>query len=171
MMQTKEGGIVTTEERQANNRRIAELPLNGRNALSLMYLSPDVKAQAGTSGFGDRGTALSNVSINGGDASNNATANVSVAGTVTTSPSTINITNVLGFNGNRACVTTTAASTVAQYNPTFSAANVIVSGGTVTAIAINGTATGLTSGSFSLGSQDRLTETYSVQPTTTWCGQ
>jgi hypothetical protein len=54
------------------NRRIAELPLNGRNALSLMYLSPDVKAQAGTSGFGDRGTALSNVSINGGPSSINA---------------------------------------------------------------------------------------------------
>jgi hypothetical protein len=53
------------------NRRIAELPLNGRNALSLMYLSPDVKAQAGTSGFGDRGTALSNVSINGGPSSIN----------------------------------------------------------------------------------------------------
>ncbi len=54
------------------NRRIAELPLNGRNALALMYLSPDVKAQAGTSGFGDRGTALSNVSINGGPSSINA---------------------------------------------------------------------------------------------------
>ena len=113
----------------------------------------------------------SNVSIMGGSAIGNTVAPVSVGSTVTTSPSTINITNVLGFNGNRACVTTTAASTVAQYNPTFSAANVIVSGGTVTAIAINGTATGLTSGSFSLGSQDRLTETYSVQPTTTWCGQ
>ena len=53
------------------NRRIEELPLNGRNALSLMYLSPDVKAQAGTSGFADRGTALSNVSINGGPSSIN----------------------------------------------------------------------------------------------------
>jgi Carboxypeptidase regulatory-like domain len=53
------------------NRRITELPLNGRNALALMYLSPDVKAQAGTSGFGDRGTALSNVSINGGPSSIN----------------------------------------------------------------------------------------------------
>ena len=54
------------------NRRVAELPLNGRNALALMYLSPDTKAQAGTSGFGDRGTALSNVSINGGPSSINA---------------------------------------------------------------------------------------------------
>jgi hypothetical protein len=53
------------------NRRIAELPLNGRNALALMYLSPDTKAQAGTSGFGDRGTALSDVSINGGPSSIN----------------------------------------------------------------------------------------------------
>jgi hypothetical protein len=53
------------------NRRIAELPLNGRNVLALMYLSPDTKAQAGTSGFGDRGTALSNVSINGGPSSIN----------------------------------------------------------------------------------------------------
>jgi hypothetical protein len=53
------------------NRRVAELPLNGRNALALMYLSPDVKAQAGTSGFADRGTALSDVSINGGPSSVN----------------------------------------------------------------------------------------------------
>jgi hypothetical protein len=53
------------------NRRVAELPLNGRNALALMYLSPDVKAQAGTNGFADRGTALSDVSINGGPSSVN----------------------------------------------------------------------------------------------------
>ena len=36
-----------------------------------MYLSPDVKAQAGTSGFADRGTALADVSINGGPSSVN----------------------------------------------------------------------------------------------------
>jgi hypothetical protein len=53
------------------NRRVQELPLNGRNALALMYLSPNVKAQAGTSGFADRGTALSDVSINGGPSSIN----------------------------------------------------------------------------------------------------
>lgn len=55
------------------NKRIAELPLNGRNALSLMFLAPNVKSGAGptNSGFADRGLALSEVSINGGPLSVN----------------------------------------------------------------------------------------------------
>jgi len=61
-----------TQGEVIENRRIADLPLSGRNALSLMYLAPNTKAQAGTSGFADRGTALSNVSINGGPSSINA---------------------------------------------------------------------------------------------------
>lgn len=50
------------------NRRIQELPLNGRNALALVMLTPAVKSNAGPtqSGFLDRGIALSSVSINGG---------------------------------------------------------------------------------------------------------
>lgn len=50
------------------NRRISELPLNGRNALALMLVAPSVKSNAGPtqSGFSDRGIALSAVSINGG---------------------------------------------------------------------------------------------------------
>ncbi|MCU0245264.1 MAG: TonB-dependent receptor [Bryobacter sp.] len=55
------------------NRRITELPLNGRNALALVMLTPGVKSQAGptNSGFVDRGTALSAISINGGPSSLN----------------------------------------------------------------------------------------------------
>jgi len=50
------------------NRRIQELPLNGRNALALVLLTPGVKSQAGAtnSGFADRGIQLSAISINGG---------------------------------------------------------------------------------------------------------
>jgi hypothetical protein len=48
-------------------RRIQELPLNGRNALSLMLLVPAVQSGAGptASGFGDRGTQISLIRING----------------------------------------------------------------------------------------------------------
>lgn len=55
------------------NKRISELPLNGRNALALMFLAPNVKSGAGAtnSGFADRGIALSEVSINGGPVSVN----------------------------------------------------------------------------------------------------
>jgi hypothetical protein len=50
------------------NRRVMELPLNGRNALALTLLTPSVKSNAGptNSGFGDRGIQLSSISINGG---------------------------------------------------------------------------------------------------------
>jgi hypothetical protein len=50
------------------NRRITDLPLNGRNTFALVILTPGVKSNAGptASGFADRGIELSSVSINGG---------------------------------------------------------------------------------------------------------
>nr|MCU0246468.1 carboxypeptidase-like regulatory domain-containing protein [Bryobacter sp.] len=50
------------------NRRVTDLPLNGRNAFALVMLTPAVVSHAGptNSGFANRGTALSAVSINGG---------------------------------------------------------------------------------------------------------
>ncbi len=49
------------------NRRIQELPLNGRNTLALTLLTPGVRSNAASSsGFGDRGVEVTSVSINNG---------------------------------------------------------------------------------------------------------
>ncbi len=56
------------------NRRVEELPVNGRNALSLVLLAPAVQSGIGptASGFADRGTQISFIRINGSPfASNN----------------------------------------------------------------------------------------------------
>lgn len=49
-------------------RRVSDLPVNGRSAFALMLLAPSVKPTASPtqSGFADRGQQLSQVSINGG---------------------------------------------------------------------------------------------------------
>jgi hypothetical protein len=56
------------------NRRVRDLPLNGRNALSLTLLTAGVISNAGptNSGFGDRGIQISSLSINGSPNSMNA---------------------------------------------------------------------------------------------------
>lgn len=56
------------------NRRVQELPLNGRSALALTLMTAGVVSNSGStqSGFGDRGIGLSSISINGGPNSMNA---------------------------------------------------------------------------------------------------
>jgi hypothetical protein len=56
------------------NRRVRDLPLNGRNALALTLLNSGVISNAGptNSGFGDRGVQISSLSINGSPSSMNA---------------------------------------------------------------------------------------------------
>ena len=67
-----EVSLVNTENASVGqvieNKRVQDLPLNGRNAFALVQLSPDVHSNAGPnqSGFADRGTSLSDWSINGG---------------------------------------------------------------------------------------------------------
>lgn len=62
------------------------------------------------------------------------------------------------------------ATTVAYTNAFGVDATVHVTGGTVTAIAIGGVATGLTAGSFRIPAGQTITLTYSVAPTWTWYG-
>lgn len=59
------------------------------------------------------------------------------------------------------------ASTVAAYNPNSVGVNQTVSGGTVTAIAVNGVTTGATSGTFYVPAGGSITVTYTVAPTFT----
>lgn len=58
------------------------------------------------------------------------------------------------------------ATGVASYNNNSVGVNQTITGGTVTAIAINGTTTGLTSGTFFVPAGGTVTVTYSVAPTT-----
>lgn len=65
---------------------------------------------------------------------------------------------------------TVPASTTAQTNTFGVDCSVFVTGGTVTAVAIGGTATGLTSGAFRVPAGQTITLTYSAAPTWTWFG-
>jgi hypothetical protein len=49
------------------NRRVQDLPVNGRNALALVLLAPSVQSAVGprATGFADRGTEVSSIRING----------------------------------------------------------------------------------------------------------
>jgi hypothetical protein len=69
-------------------------------------------------------------------------------------------------------VTTPAvpASGTAQYNSNAQAVAVTVTGGTVTVIAVNGTATGQTSGTVIVPAFGTITLTYSAAPTWAWAG-
>ncbi|MCX6627486.1 MAG: hypothetical protein NTW28_07650, partial [Candidatus Solibacter sp.] len=55
-----------------DNRRIVDLPVNGRSAFALAQLAPAVKSTQGNSqGFLDRGLSVSLLSINGGPSATN----------------------------------------------------------------------------------------------------
>jgi len=69
---TGDAPLVNTEDatigKVIENKRVQELPINGRSAFALVSLTPGVRQNAGPtqSGFVDRGTNLSAFSINGG---------------------------------------------------------------------------------------------------------
>lgn len=82
------------------------------------------------------------------------------------------VTDCPGYNPRGYSVTQPAvpASGVSQTNTTGVDCTVFVTGGTVTAIAIGGTNTGLTSGSFRVPVGQTINLTYSAAPTWTWFG-
>lgn len=71
----------------------------------------------------------------------------------------------VGYTSTPIAVTPPASAT-AYTNNTNAPQQLFFAGGTVTSIAVNGVATGLTSGVFILNPADALTPTYSVAPTT-----
>ena len=66
---------------------------------------------------------------------------------------------------------TMPASGTSQVNWFHTIATVYVSGGTVSGIAVDGTATGLTSGSFTLFPNQTITITYTATPSWVWIGE
>lgn len=62
------------------------------------------------------------------------------------------------------------ASGTAQTNTSGTDCTVYVTGGTVTAVAVNGIATGLTAGAFRVPAGQTITLTYTAAPTWVWVG-
>lgn len=94
-----------------------------------------------------------------------------IAGAVSNASTTTIIKDVAGYNptGPQTAPTMPASGT-ALTNPFPFDSNVYVSGGTVTAIAVGGTATGLTSGAVFVAAGETITLTYSAAPTWVWIG-
>ena len=75
----------------------------------------------------------------------------------TTSPSTITLTNIMGFNGGRSYGIPTITSGATQYNPYFSPALVYIAYNATNTVYVNGTAIALGyGGAFQLGAQDSI---------------
>ena len=85
--------------------------------------------------------------------------------------SSIRVKSNLGYNptGPQTAPAVPASGT-ALTNPFPFDATVYISGGTVSAVAVGGTATGLTSGQFFVPAGETITLTYSAAPTWTWFG-
>lgn len=113
-----------------DRQRIADLPLNGRNTLALVTLTPNVRYHGNnTSGFADRGSTLSSFSVNGGPNGNN---NITLDGT----------TNINSRSGD-ANVTPTVDS-IEEFkvqSGTMSAEHGFTAGGVVSLISRSGTNT------------------------------
>jgi hypothetical protein len=118
-----------------------------------------------------------------GGGGNNSMRNCTMSGNINASNYQINsasgwqFSNNEGFNpvggfgvGTNPANPAVPATTVAQTNVYGYPVQVTISGGTVTVIAINGLATGLTSGSFIVGPNQTIAITYTVVPTWRWWG-
>lgn len=82
-------------------------------------------------------------------------------------PTNVRVIYIDGTSGN-AAAPAMPASTVALRNPTWRDCAVTITGGTVTAITVDGVATGLTSGTVIVPSGRKIAITYSVAPTWVW---
>ena len=87
------------------------------------------------------------------------------ATSLTIAPATGSLSKLMTLGGGTAPTTISLTSGTAYTPSTTQNTIITIGGGTVTAIAINGTTTGLTSGTFYLKANDTITVTFSSAPT------
>ena len=143
---------------------------NRRNLIRRNKASSKTIAHWGTGAFASEGTA------GGGAVGNIYESNDTEGLPITLNSAAVPVSTVrnnVGVNpvGHLAAQPAVPASATAYTNASGVDCTVYIAGGTVTAIAVGGTATGATAGTFRVAAGQTIALTYSVSPTWSWFGE